>query len=137
MCETLVWCVLNQVCETKLYNNLFKSTSRNYSLFCREKNEVLITQCGLDFTEKLFYFGSVDADLSPFSLLLAFYFTISRRRLVLTKFSRHLQLNLGAKSAAMIRTRANKGQRMFPWPDQQTFVGEEDGTSPKNVCIGG
>ena len=46
----------------------------------------------------------------------------------------------GSKFAAkkkMIRTRANKGQGMFPWL-QQTFVGQEDYvTTPKNVCIGG
>ena len=85
--------------------------------------------------------------------------------MALTKFSRHLQPNFkGAKSADIgqapfsgfylgghlsyvtclaldywghCRTQANKGQRTFPWPDQKTFVGEKDCTSPKNVCVGG
>ena len=70
------------------YYNLFKSPSRNYSLFCREKEEVLINiwmQTG--FNRKTFYFESIDADTSLFRLSLAFYFTISWCRLALNFFT--------------------------------------------------
>ena len=85
------------------------------SLFRREKDKVRVnvrTQTG--FHIKTFYFEWVDADLSLFSLLLAFYFTVNQRRLALKQFSRDLQPIFAAKSAALIGTQANKEQGMFP-----------------------
>ena len=46
------------------------------------------------------------------------------RRLLVVNFPRDLQLIFGEKSAAVVGTRANKGQGMFPWL-QQTFVGRK------------
>ena len=74
------------------------------------------------FNRKTFYSESTDADTSLFSLSLAFYFTISWRRLALN-FSPDLQPIFQAKSAAVIVTQAKEGQGMFPWL-QQTFVRE-------------
>ena len=76
---------------------------------------------GLDLREKPFNFQIVDAVAGLFSMLLAFCYTISCRRLALEQFSRDLQPIFGAKSATLIGTRANKSQGMFPWI-KLTFV---------------
>ena len=46
----------HQVCETKIYDNLFKSTSRNYSLFRHDKNEVLINLQNVDWISQKNFF---------------------------------------------------------------------------------
>ena len=56
------------------YDNLFKSPSRNDSLFRCEKDEGLIKlQTWTGFNRKTFHFESVEADVSLFILLTAFY----------------------------------------------------------------
>ena len=52
------------------YDNLFKSPSRNHSLFRREKDEVLVNlRMRTGFNRKTYNFESVDADVSLFRLL--------------------------------------------------------------------
>lgn len=70
----------HRVCETVTIICL-KYPLRKYSLFRLEKDKMFVnlrTWTGLN--RKLFYFESVCADVSLFRLLLAFYYTISRRR---------------------------------------------------------
>ena len=59
----------------------------------------LRTQIG--FNRQTYYEG-VEAAVSLFSLLLAFYYTVSRCQLALKQFSRDLQPIFGATFAAVI-----------------------------------
>ena len=81
----MIWRVLlSSVRESN--DDLFKSPSRNRSLFRRDKDEVLVNQrTRTVFNRRTFYFEWIDADVSLFNLSLTFYCTISRRQLILTR----------------------------------------------------
>ena len=57
------------------YDYLFKSPSKNYSLFRREKDKALVNlRTRTVFNRKIIYFESVDADVSLLNSLLPFDF---------------------------------------------------------------